>query len=88
MPEDATWTRPEGGYFIWVELPAGPPTAELLVEAEQAGVTFVKGTDFYAGGRDGSQALRLAFSFVSPEQIAEGVSVLGSLVRAAAPAAL
>lgn len=88
MPEDASWTRPDGGYFVWVELPSGPPAAELLVEAEKAGVTFVKGTDFYAGGAGGEQALRLAFSFVSPDEIAEGVSVLGSLVRAATPAAL
>ena len=88
MPGDASWTRPEGGYFIWVELPSGPPAAELLLEAEKAGVTFVRGTDFYAGGRGGEQAFRLAFSFCSPDEIAEGVSVLGSLVRAAAPAAL
>jgi DNA-binding transcriptional MocR family regulator len=88
MPEDASWTQPQGGYFVWVDLPSGPPAAELLAEAEKAGVTFVKGADFYAGGRDGEQSLRLAFSFVSPEEIAEGVSVLGSLVRAAAPAAL
>ena len=88
MPEDASWTRPDGGYFVWVVRPSGPPAAELLVEAEKAGVTFVKGTDFYAGGAGGEQALRLAFSFVSPDEIAEGVSVLGSLVRAATPAAL
>ena len=88
LPEDASWTQPEGGYFVWVELPSGPPSSELLAEAEEAGVTFVKGSDFYAGGRGGERALRLAFSFVSPEEIAEGVSVLGNLVRAAAPAAL
>jgi DNA-binding transcriptional MocR family regulator len=87
LPEDATWTRPEGGYFVWVDLPSGPPSAELLVEAEAAGVTFVKGTDFFADG-SGDRALRLAFSFVSPEEIAEGVARLGALVRAAAPAAL
>jgi 2-aminoadipate transaminase len=88
MPEDATWTRPEGGYFVWLELPSGPPSGELLAEAEEAGVTFVKGTDFYPGGRGGERALRLAFSFVSPDEIAEGVSRLGALVRAASPAAL
>jgi len=88
LPEDASWTQPEGGYFVWVELPSGPPSSELLAEAEEAGVTFVKGSDFYAGGRGGDRALRLAFSFVSPEEIAEGVSVLGNLVRTAAPAAL
>jgi DNA-binding transcriptional MocR family regulator len=88
LPEDASWTQPEGGYFVWVELPSGPPSSELLAEAEKAGVTFVKGTDFFAGARDGERALRLAFSFVSPEEIAEGVSVLGGLVRATTPAAL
>ncbi len=88
LPEDATWTRPEGGYFVWVELPSGPPSSELLAEAEAAGVTFVEGADFYPGGPGGERALRLAFSFVSPDEIAEGVSVLGGLVRAAAPAAL
>jgi 2-aminoadipate transaminase len=88
LPEDATWTRPAGGYFVWVDLPSGPPAAELLVEAEEAGVTFVKGSDFFPGGRGGERSLRLAFSFVSPDEIADGVSVLGSLARTAAPAAL
>jgi DNA-binding transcriptional MocR family regulator len=87
MPDDASWTRPEGGYFVWLELPLGPPSDELLIEAEAAGVTFVKGTDFFAD-REGEHALRLAFSFVSPDEIAEGVAKLGALVRAAAPAAL
>jgi 2-aminoadipate transaminase len=88
MPEDASWTRPDGGYFVWLDLPTGPAAAELLVQAEQAGVTFVKGTDFFPGGRGGERSLRLAFSFVSPDEIAEGISLLGSLARAAAPAAL
>ncbi|MFL5960722.1 MAG: PLP-dependent aminotransferase family protein [Gaiellaceae bacterium] len=88
LPEDARWTQPEGGYFVWLELPSGPPSGELLAEAEEAGVTFVRGSDFFPGGRGGERALRLAFSFVSPDEIAEGVSVLGGLVRAAAPAAL
>src|SRR5215467_10809351 len=87
MPEDARWTRPQGGYFVWLELPSGPNASELLAEAEEAGVTFVKGSDFFPGGRGGERSLRLAFSFVSPEEIAEGVSLLGSLVRAAAPSA-
>jgi DNA-binding transcriptional MocR family regulator len=88
LPEDASFTRPEGGYFVWVELPSGPTGSELLAEAEEAGVTFVKGSDFFPDGQSGERALRLAFSFVSPDEIAEGVSVLGGLVRAAAPAAL
>jgi 2-aminoadipate transaminase len=88
MPEDATWTKPAGGYFVWLELPSGPPSSELLAEAEDAGVTFVKGSDFFPGGRGGESALRLAFSFVSPDEISDGVGRIGGLVRAAAPAAL
>jgi 2-aminoadipate transaminase len=88
MPEDAVWTRPDGGYFVWLDLPSGPPAAELLVQAEEAGVTFVKGSDFFPGGRGGERSARLAFSFVSPDEISDGVARLGGLVRAAAPAAL
>ncbi len=71
-------TRPEGGYFIWVELGAGD-AGELLERAEAAGVTFVKGTDF-----DGApDTLRLAFSFVSPGEIDEGVARLAAALPAA-----
>jgi len=70
---DVRTTRPEGGYFLWLEID-GADAAELLPRAEAAGVTFVKGTDF--GGEPGT--LRLAFSFVSPDEIAEGVSRLAS----------
>jgi 2-aminoadipate transaminase len=88
LPDDASWTRPEGGYFVWVDLRSGPPSSDLLAEAEAAGVTFVNGSDFFPGGRGGERSLRLAFSFVSPDEIAEGVARLGALVRSAAPAAL
>jgi 2-aminoadipate transaminase len=66
-------TRPEGGYFLWAEL-AGVDATELLARAEAAGVTFVKGTDF--GGE--LDTLRLAYSFVSVDEIAEGVSRLAA----------
>src|SRR5262249_40148266 len=88
MPEDASWTRPAGGYFVWLELPSGPDGGQLLAEAEEAGVTFVKGTDLFPRGQGGGGALRLAFSFVSPDEISDGVARLGGLVRAAAPTTL
>ncbi len=88
LPEDASFTRPEGGYFVWVDLASGPRCDELLVQAEAEGVTFVKGTDFFPGGSAGERSLRLAFSFVSPAEIGDGISRLGALLRAAAPAAL
>jgi 2-aminoadipate transaminase len=80
MPSDAAWSRPEGGYFIWLDVPSGPDTADLLAQAEAAGVTFVKGTDFFVPGGGGERSLRLAFSFVSPEEIAEGVAKLAPLL--------
>jgi len=70
---DVRITRPEGGYFLWAEL-GGVDAGELLTRAESAGVTFVKGTDF-DGGPD---TLRLAYSFVSLEQIDEGVARLAA----------
>ena len=82
MPDDATWTRPDGGYFVWLDLPSGPPAAELLAKAEAAGVSFVKGSDFFPGGSGGERSLRLAFSFVSPKEIADGVALLAKFVGA------
>ena len=58
----ATWSRPEGGYFLWVDLPDGVDAGELLPRATEAGVTFVRGQDFFPGGSGGRSAARLAFS--------------------------
>jgi DNA-binding transcriptional MocR family regulator len=74
----AQWNRPEGGYFLWLELPETVHASELLGPATKAGVTFVPGADF--GGRPSSA--RLAFSFVSPAEIDEGVRRLAKLVAA------
>ena len=83
LPEGAEWSRPEGGYFVWVDLPGDAPS---LAEAEAAGVTFVAGQDFFADG-SGGRSMRLAFSFVSPDEIADGVARLAPLLaRAATPA--
>jgi len=76
----ARWSRPEGGYFLWLELPEGTDATELLGRATAAGVTFVPGSDF--GGE--SNSARLAFSFASPAEIDEGVSRLAELIPAAA----
>ncbi len=76
----ATWSRPEGGYFLWVELGDGIASADVLERATAAGVTFVRGTDFFPGGSGGDTAARLAFSFESPERIADGVRLLAGLL--------
>jgi 2-aminoadipate transaminase len=79
----ARWSRPEGGYFLWLDLPDGVDASELLVRAEAAGVTFVKGADFYAAGSGGGLgSARLAYSFVSLDEIGDGVGRLASLLPA------
>jgi len=82
FPKSASWSRPQGGYFVWADL--DEDTTELLLRAEAAGVPFVKGTDFFGPGQGGEQSLRLAFSFASPEEIADGVARLAGLMRGAA----
>jgi 2-aminoadipate transaminase len=77
----ADWSRPEGGYFIWLELPEPTDAGALLARAGEVGVTFVAGADF--GGAPNSA--RLAFSFVSPDEIHEGVLRLATLVAQPVP---
>jgi 2-aminoadipate transaminase len=74
------WTRPEGGYFLWLELGDGLDARELLHRAEKEGVTYVPGVDF--GGPPNS--LRLAFSFVDATAISDGIGRLAALVPASA----
>ncbi|MGH3738938.1 MAG: PLP-dependent aminotransferase family protein [Micromonosporaceae bacterium] len=76
---DARFTVPDGGYFLWVELPDTVDTTELQrVAAEDHGVAVVKGSDFLLEG--GHHALRLAFSAVLTTQIDEGVRRLASAI--------
>ena len=85
--EDASYVPPEGGYFLWVELPQAVDTKEMLAAAARLGVTFVAGSDFMLEG--GTHALRLAYSAVTPEQAGEGARLLGEAlasVRAGATA--
>jgi 2-aminoadipate transaminase len=65
------FTEPDGGYFLWVDLPDELDADALAREAERRGVAVVKGSDFLLDG--GQRALRLAYSGVSPAQIREGV---------------
>ena len=68
----ARWTRPEGGYFVWLELPLGTDARELLARAE--GVAAVAGTEFTAT----ANFVRLAYSFAAPDEIEEGVARLAA----------
>jgi 2-aminoadipate transaminase len=77
--DEAQFVVPEGGYFLWVELPEAVDTEQLLAAAGERGVTFVKGSDFMLEG--GRNCLRLAFSAVTPEQIDEGIKRLAEALE-------
>ena len=79
------WSRPGGGYFVWLDLADDVDAADLLERATAAGVTFVKGADFFPGGEGGTSSARLAYSFVSPAEIEEGVERLAAAVPARVP---
>lgn len=81
MPAGVTWTKPDGGMFIWVTLPKGSDGAELLAKSIQtAKVAFVPGRAFFADG-SGENTLRLSFSCANDRMIDEGIRRLGDLVR-------
>lgn len=81
FPEEVVWTRPEGGMFIWVTLPEGLDSEELLLKAIDEHVAFVPGTPFYADDDTKPNTLRLSFVTVSEERIREGIAILGRLIR-------
>ena len=79
FPSDASWTKPSGGFFVWVTLPDYFDTPALLAAAVDRKVAYVPGTGFYPDGR-GRQQMRLCFSYPTEERIAEGIRRLGELL--------
>ena len=83
MPPGVTWTRPQGGMFIWLTLPPGIDAAQLLLRAiAEARVAFVPGRAFHCDG-SGANTLRLNFTLADEAKISEGVGRLGALLRRA-----
>ena len=80
MPEGTACTPPQGGFFIWMELPEGLSADERFAPAKAAGVVYVPGSSCHLEG--GERTLRLAFSGVGPAEITEGMSRLGAVLRA------
>jgi DNA-binding transcriptional MocR family regulator len=83
LPSGITWTRPGGGFFVWVTLPEGVASEEVQLRAAREGVAFVPGSRFCCcGGCENS--LRLAFSFLSEKELKEGASRLTAAIRGVA----
>jgi 2-aminoadipate transaminase len=83
FPASVSWTRPEGGMFIWVTLPKHMDAMKLLEQAIAAKVAFVPGAPFYANEPE-TNTLRLSFVTVPPERIREGIAILAKLIAAQA----
>ena len=80
LGDDATWTHPGGGFYVWVTVPAWLDTKALLAAAVERRVAYVPGTAFYPDGR-GANQMRLAFCYPTEDRIRDGIERLGSLVH-------
>ena len=80
FPASATWTKPKGGFYVWVTLPPEIDTKLLVPRAIAAKVAYVPGTAFYADGF-GSWQMRLSYCHPTPERIRQGVAALGNVIK-------
>ncbi|HEV7732667.1 MAG TPA: PLP-dependent aminotransferase family protein, partial [Candidatus Binatia bacterium] len=81
LPRGSTFTRPEGGFALWVTLPDAIDTMALLPAAKQAGVVYSPGALFFTDGRR-SSALRLSVALAGADDIERGIHALGDVARA------
>jgi len=81
MPSGCRWTRPAGGFYVWLQLPDGLDSKAMLPRAVSSRVAYVPGTGFYADGQ-GAQHMRLSYCFPDPDRIREGVRRLGGVIEA------
>jgi len=80
FPAEATWTKPGGGFYVWVNLSAEIDTKALMPKAIVAKVAYVPGSAFYADGL-GSWSMRLSYCHPTPERIRDGVKALGGVIK-------
>jgi len=80
FPKEATWTKPQGGFFVVATLPEYIDTGEMFKEAIEEKVAYVPGAPFFADGK-GQNTMRLSFCFPSVENIDEGIKRLGKVIK-------
>jgi 2-aminoadipate transaminase len=81
MPPGTTWTRPDGGFYVWLKLPHGLDAKLMQPRAVAAHVAYVPGIGFYADGQ-GREYMRLSYCYPEPAQIREGVRRLARVIEA------
>jgi DNA-binding transcriptional MocR family regulator len=80
MPEGTTWTKPTGGFYVWLTLPEGLDSKVMQPRALTARIAYVPGVGFYADGQ-GGRDMRLSYCFPEPERIREGVRRLAGVLE-------
>jgi 2-aminoadipate transaminase len=80
MPEEVTWTKPEGGLFLFVTCPERIDTNKMFEKAIKENVAYVSGTSFFCNGK-GQNTMRLNFSFTSNELNVEGIKRLANVLK-------
>ena len=81
FPPEVEWTRPEGGFFVWVTLPPYVDANSMLAEALDNGVIYAPGDSFFPDGKRGRNSMRLNFSYESPENIREAIRRLAEVIE-------
>lgn len=79
-PREITWTKPDGGLYIWVSLPENLSAVKLLEEGLAQNISFVAGPAFYSS-EGGQNKLRLNFTYSSPEMIQQGIKTLCKIIN-------
>ncbi|MFE0605995.1 PLP-dependent aminotransferase family protein [Streptomyces sp. NPDC058892] len=80
LPPGCTWTKPDGGFYVWVTVPEGVDTKAMLSRAVAARMAYASGTGFYVDGF-GSRQMRLSYCYPTPERIREGVRRLAAVLE-------
>jgi 2-aminoadipate transaminase len=80
FPPEATWTKPEGGFFVFATLPEYIDTDEMFPEAIEEKVAYVSGAPFFANG-EGKNTMRLSFCYPNEKDIEEGIKRLGNVIK-------
>ncbi|MGD9029713.1 MAG: PLP-dependent aminotransferase family protein, partial [Anaerolineae bacterium] len=82
-PDGCCWTRPEGGLFLWAQVPGSINTVDFMEQALEQKVAYVPGASFYPNRDGGYNAMRLNFSYCQEEMIVEGIRRLGTALKKA-----
>jgi DNA-binding transcriptional MocR family regulator len=80
MPAGVRWTKPTGGFFVWVALPEGLRGQAVKREAAARGLMVAAGEGYFVNPADGAQNLRLTYSFAPPQDIERGIEILGEVI--------